>query len=78
MGGPPVVVLSQPLWQRLFARSLANILAFPFGFDSRQLLIFRIELPGEACNDRVKRTSFRDAPELRSAAIPGQFALFLL
>jgi predicted permease len=57
----------------LFARSLAKIQNFPFGFDSRSLLVFTVSVPeaGGVYEKAEKRVAFFEALKARIAALPG-------
>ncbi|MBI3886375.1 MAG: ABC transporter permease [Opitutae bacterium] len=56
----------------LFGQSLANIQRFQFGFDSGNLLVFRVSLPQTpAYAETARRLAFYDALETRLAALPG-------
>ena len=57
----------------LFARSLAQIQRFPFGFDPRNLLVFTVSVPetGVAYDKPEKRIALFNAIKTRLQAVPG-------
>jgi putative ABC transport system permease protein len=57
----------------LFARSLARIQQFEYGFDPRNLLVFTVSVPENtgAYTTVEKRIAFFDAVKARLAALPG-------
>ena len=61
----------------LFARSLAGIAQFQFGFDPRNLLVFTLSVPDDtgAYTTVEKRIAFFDAVKARLAALPGVTAV---
>ncbi|HMJ05787.1 MAG TPA: ABC transporter permease [Chthoniobacterales bacterium] len=57
----------------LFARSLARIQDFSFGFDARNLLVFTVSVPdtGGAYEKPESRVAFFEVVKTRLAALPG-------
>ncbi|HXT21855.1 MAG TPA: ADOP family duplicated permease, partial [Thermoanaerobaculia bacterium] len=62
----------------LMARSVSRLLAGSMGFDTRDLLTFRLDLGGDRYGDNAARTRFFAALDERLRAVPGVRSATLL